>query len=136
MTKHPNILMLTVDALRADRTSVYCYDRPTTPTLERLAKDAIVCDRAFSLGTFTQSATVQLFTSTAPLSYGGFDAGAVGRPDTLFKHFQKNGYRTTAISTLHWVNSFLDMATGWISSTSCLSRIPWSVSQSRRCAIR
>jgi len=104
--------MLTVDALRADRTSVYGYDRPTTPILERLAKDAIVCDRAFSLGTFTQSAAVQLFTSTAPLSYGGFDAGAVGRPDTLFKHFQKNGYRTTAISTLHWVNSFFGYGSG------------------------
>ena len=104
--------MLTVDALRADRTSLYGYDRPTTPTLERLAKDAIVCDQAFSLGTFTQSAAVQLFTSTAPLSYGGFDAGAVGRPDTLFKHFQKNGYRTTAISTLHWVNSFFGYGSG------------------------
>jgi arylsulfatase A-like enzyme len=104
--------MLTVDALRADRTSLYGYHRPTTPTLERLAKDAIVCDWAFSLGTFTQSAAVQLFTSTAPLSYGGFDAGAVGRPDTLFRHFQKNGYRTTAISTLHWVNSFFGYGGG------------------------
>ncbi|MDC3347540.1 sulfatase-like hydrolase/transferase [bacterium] len=112
MTSQPNILMLTVDALRADRTSLYGYDRPTTPTLERLAKEAVVCDRAFSLGTFTQSAAVQLFTSTPPLSFGGFDAGAVGRPDTLFKHFQDNGYRTTAISTLHWVNSFFGYGAG------------------------
>lgn len=112
MAKSPNILMLTVDALRADRTSLYGYHRPTTPTLERLAKDAIVCDSAFSLGTFTQSAAVQLFTSTAPLSYGGFDAGAVGRPDTLFTHFQAHGYRTTAISTLHWVNSFFGYGGG------------------------
>lgn len=112
MTRQPNILMLTVDALRADRTSLYGYRRPTTPTLERLAEDAIVCDRAYSLGTFTQSAAVQLFTSTAPLSYGGFDAGAVGRPDTLFKHFQQHGYRTTAISTLHWVNSFFGYGDG------------------------
>jgi arylsulfatase A-like enzyme len=112
MAKQPNILMLTVDALRADRTSLYGYHRPTTPTLERLAKDAVVCDRAFSLGTFTQSAAVQLFTSTAPLSYGGFDAGAVGRPDTLFTHFQASGYRTTAISTLHWVNSFFGYGGG------------------------
>jgi arylsulfatase A-like enzyme len=112
MAKHPNILMLTVDALRADRTSLYGYNRPTTPTLERLEKDAVVCDQAFSLGPFTQSAAVQLFTSTAPLSHGGFDAGAAGRPDTLFKHFQANGYRTTAISTLHWVNRFFGYGSG------------------------
>ena len=53
-----------------------------------------------------------MFTSTAPLSYGGFDAGAVGRPDTLFKHFRDNGYRTTAISTLHWVNSYFGYGDG------------------------
>ena len=104
--------MLTVDALRADRTTIHGYERPTTPTLERLAKESVVCDTAFSLGTFTQSAAVQLFTSTAPLSLGGFDAGAVGRPNTLFKHFWDNGYRTTAISTLHWVNSYFGYGDG------------------------
>lgn len=104
--------MLTVDALRADRTSLHGYHRPTTPTLERLAKDAVVCDTALSLGTFTQSAAVQLFTSTAPLSLGGFDEGATGRPDTIFKQFRANGYRTTAISTLHWVNTFFGYGDG------------------------
>jgi arylsulfatase A-like enzyme len=110
--RRPNILLLTVDALRADRTSLYGYGRPTSPALEQLATDAVVCETAFSLGPFTQSACVQLFTSTPPLSHGGFDAGAVGRPATLFRHFNAAGYRTTALSTLHWVNRFFGYGEG------------------------
>lgn len=108
----PNILILTVDALRADRTSLHGYARPTSPALERLARDAVICETAFSLGPFTQSACVQLFTSTPPLSYGGFDAGAAARPATLFRHFNEAGWHTTALSTLHWVNRFFGYGDG------------------------
>ena len=107
-----NVLLLTVDALRADRTSLHGYDRPTTPTLEKLAKNAIVCDRAFSLGPFTQSAAVQMFTSTRPLSYGGYDHGAKGRPPSLFKHLKEVGYETTNLVTLHWVNRYFGYGDG------------------------
>jgi len=104
--QQPNILMLTVDALRADRTSLHGYDRPTTPTLERLAKTAVVCENAFSMATFTQAASAQMFTSSRPLSYGGYDYGAEGRPETVFKRFHDAGYKTTCLTTLHWVNRF------------------------------
>ena len=103
-----NVLFISVDALRADRTSLFGYGRPTTPTLERLAKDAIVCRQSFSLDSFTQTTMVQMLTSTRPLSYGGYDFGARGRPPTIFKCFHDAGYRTTCLSTLHWVNRFFD----------------------------
>ena len=108
----PNVIMLTVDALRADRTSLHGYDRPTTPTLERLARNAVVCDRSYALGTFTQVAFVQILTSSRPLSYGGYDHGALGRPPTIFKRFREAGYHTTCLSTLHWVNRFFNYGEG------------------------
>ena len=67
----PNVLLLTVDAWRADRLSLYGYGRPTTPVLDGFAANATVCERAFSLGSFTQVACIQLFTSSRPMSYGG-----------------------------------------------------------------
>lgn len=36
-----NALLITVDCLRADHVGVYGYDRPTTPTLDRLAHDGV-----------------------------------------------------------------------------------------------
>ncbi len=107
MTAAPlNVIVLTVDTLRADRLSLYGYDRPTSPRLAGMAQDAIVCDRAFTLGPFTHNACVQIFTSTRPLCFGGYGHGATGRPDTLFKVFRDAGYHTTGISTVHWVSRF------------------------------
>lgn len=107
-----NIILLTIDALRADRTSLYGYDRPTTPNLERLAENAIVCEYAFSLGPFTQSAAIQLLTSSRPFSHGGYNNGAFNKPATVFRQFHDAGYHTTALSTLHWVNRYYGYGDG------------------------
>ena len=113
MTGAPlNVLLLTVDAWRADRLSLYGYGRPTTPVLDRFAANATVCERAFSLGSFTQVACIQLFTSSRPMSYGGYDRGAAGRPDTLFKRFHDAGYRTWGLSTIHWVSPYYGYTEG------------------------
>ena len=42
----PNVLFIVLDTVRADHLSVYGYDRPTTPTLERLAGAGIRFDDA------------------------------------------------------------------------------------------
>lgn len=101
-----NVIALTVDALRADRMSVYGYPRPTTPAIFALSEHAIVCDNALTLAPFTQAACIQLFTSSRPLSYGGYDAGAQGRPLTLFETFKNAGYSTWGLSTVHWVSPY------------------------------
>jgi len=104
--KKPNVLVLTADTFRADRTSLHGYNRPTTPNLENLGNESIVCDNAVTLGPFTQIACIQLFTSSRPLSYGGYDRGAAGRPTTLFQHFKNAGYTTWGLSTIHWVSPY------------------------------
>jgi arylsulfatase A-like enzyme len=55
----PNIILITIDALRASRTSLNGYERPTTPTLERLAENAIVCSKTFSRAAFTQPTAIR-----------------------------------------------------------------------------
>lgn len=112
MTSRPNVIFLGADAVRADHTSLCGYDRQTTPCLDRLAAQSLVCDNAFSLAPFTQPASVQTFTSSRPLSYGGYDKGATGRPPTLFRHFNDAGYKTYALSTLHWVNRYFGYGDG------------------------
>lgn len=108
----PNILFLSIDCLRADRLKALGATRPTTPNIDSFAETSLLCRRVFSLGPFTQSAFVQMMTSSRAFSYGGYDAGAIGRPKTLFKSFQESGYRTTALSTLHWVNSYFGYGDG------------------------
>ena len=102
-----NVLMLTVDTWRADRMSVYGYERPTTPALEKFAKSAQVCTNAFTISPYTQIACVPLFTSSRPLSYGGFDDGALGdgRPNTIFKQLKQAGYATWGLTTMQYISS-------------------------------
>ena len=104
--KRSNVLLLTVDALRADRMSLHGYKRPTTPHLEALAGEAIVCDQAISMGAFTQISFHSFMTSSRPLSYGGFDSGAGGRPATLFRVFHDAGYETIALGTIPVINRY------------------------------
>ena len=42
----PNVLLIVLDTVRADRLSLYGYKRPTTPALERLARRGIRFDEA------------------------------------------------------------------------------------------
>lgn len=106
MNDRLNLLFLSVDCLRADRMSVYGYDRPTTPNIDALRGESLVFENAYSLATFTRSATLQMFTSTRPLSFGGIDNGAIGRPPTLFHQFRNAGYRNVGYSTAHWISPY------------------------------
>jgi|GEM_PF-713172 len=110
-----NVLMLTVDTWRADRMSVYGYERPTTPALEKFAKSAQVCSNAFTIGPYTQVACVPLFTSSRPLSYGGYDDGAWGdgRPNTIFKQLKQAGHATWGLSTMQFISSFFGYLEGF-----------------------
>lgn len=46
--QQPNLLLVSIDGLRADRMSLYGASRKTTPNLDRLAPEAMVGDAAFS----------------------------------------------------------------------------------------
>lgn len=94
----PNILFLTIDALRTDRTGFLGYSRPTTPTLDNIAKSSIVCTQAVSNAAFSQPSLTSLFTSSLPLSHGGYDRGVGKRPKTIFGLFKDAGYSVNQIT--------------------------------------
>lgn len=64
---HPNVVLVVVDALRADHLGCYGYDRETTPEIDRLAENALVFANAYSNATFTFPSTASIFTATLPV---------------------------------------------------------------------
>lgn len=110
--RRQNVIFLTVDALRADRLSCGGYARPTTPNLDSMAHHAMYCEAAYTLSPSTAGAFPSLMTSSRPLSYGGFDRGAVGRPATMAAALGQAGWRTHMLSTVHWVNRFFGYGEG------------------------
>lgn len=62
----PDIVLVTVDALRADHVSALGYERPTTPNLERFAARAAVFTRAHANGGWTLPGIGSLLTGLRP----------------------------------------------------------------------
>lgn len=98
MTTKPNVILLTVDTLRADM--VGCHGRTSlTPNLDSLAASGVRFDQAITGGSWTQAAFPVILTSTYASMYGGcLGPLAPTRPspvDSLATH----GYTTAGFST-------------------------------------
>jgi arylsulfatase A-like enzyme len=66
----PNILLVTFDALSAADTSLHGYRLPTTPNLDRLARQAIVFERYHAASNFTTAAVATMLTGTGVPTHG------------------------------------------------------------------
>src|SRR5690349_23927724 len=95
----PNVVLLTIDTLRADMLSCYGYQKPLTPNLDRLAAAGLRFDQAISGGSWTQSAFPVLMTSSYAAMYGGcLGRLPLERPSPV-ETLAKQGYATGAFST-------------------------------------
>lgn len=68
MTK-PNIILIVLDTLRADRLSCYGYGRRTTPFIDAFAEDATLFERAIIPGQWTIPSHASLFTGEYPTTH-------------------------------------------------------------------
>ena len=67
----PNVVFYVFDGGAADYMSVYGYNRRTTPTLERLAQEGVLFERAYSNSSWTLPSTASFMTSLQTSVTGG-----------------------------------------------------------------
>jgi arylsulfatase A-like enzyme len=94
-----NVLVLLVDALRADHLGAYGYARDTSPNLDRAAARGIVFDRAETAAPWTLPAVVSLLTGTLATTHGvvyATDSMLPADRRTVGDIFRENGYSTAA----------------------------------------
>lgn len=96
----PNVLLIAVDTLRADRLSSYGHHRPTTPHLDALAADGIRFDQAISASNWTTSAFASIFTGLMPSRHRVIHRARAIAPDltTLAEVFHNAGWRTQGVA--------------------------------------
>ena len=70
MSEKPNIIFIVMDAVRARNLSCYGYDKPTSPNIDRLAKDGVLFENAFSCTTGTDPSLTTIFSGMYPLRHG------------------------------------------------------------------
>ncbi len=106
-----NVILVVVDALRADYVGTYGFQGPITPSLDSFARSAIVYEHAYSPAPWTLPSTASLFTGLDAPGHG-VGTSATERwttdalplsSDTLAEAFSRSGYRTGAFIANDWL---------------------------------
>jgi arylsulfatase A-like enzyme/Tfp pilus assembly protein PilF len=94
-----NLLLITIDTLRADRLSCYSSKHLKTPNIDRLANKSVIFTRAFAHTSTTLPSHTNIFLGTTPLYHGVHDnTNFIVRDEflTLAEHLKHSGYQTGA----------------------------------------
>lgn len=98
--EQPNVLLITIDTLRADHLSCYGYHLRTTPNIDRLAAEGTRFERAYTTIPLTGPAHFSLFTSGYPQEHGARINGVAHNEQApvllLPQVLRKFGYHTAA----------------------------------------
>lgn len=113
----PNVIIISIDTLRADHVGCYGHWRDTSPYLDALAKESVLFEDAYAPCSLTTPSHVSLFTSLYPLSHGvlwnadmdSFSNDIV----TLAEVLQSNGYRTAGFAGGGQVSEILGFKRGF-----------------------
>ncbi len=94
----PNLLLISVDTLRADHLGAYGYARETSPVIDALAARSTRCARAFAPAPWTLPSHVAMLTGWHPLEAGLRDVRSRIRDDVpiVAEPLRAAGYRTAA----------------------------------------
>jgi arylsulfatase A-like enzyme len=102
--ERPNVVLIVVDALRADHLSAYGYPRATSPHLDALAAAGVLCESMYCAGIPTQPAFTTIHTGQAPMTHGIVSHGGTAelskKTPTLAELFLAAGYTTCTVDNL------------------------------------
>ncbi len=95
-----NVILISLDTLRADRVGVYGSYRPTTPVLDALAAESAVLTNAWAPWPETSGSHMSLFTSRYPSEHGvkGFVSAPARTIELLAERLRRDGYLTRAFT--------------------------------------
>jgi len=97
--ERPNVLLITIDTLRADHVGCYGHAGALTPTLDGLATRGVRFATAVAHVPLTGPSHASILTGVTPLGHGFRDNGGYALPaavQTAAEDFGKAGYRTAA----------------------------------------
>jgi len=104
MNKKQNIILLTIDSLRADHLGCFGYFKDVSPNIDKLASEGVFFSQAISNGDATPSSFPPIITSSYPSLH--LIREALGRKQvflssdrmTIAEVLKKNGYSTAAFN--------------------------------------
>lgn len=110
-----NVVLIVVDAVRADHLGCYGYQRDTSPRIDHLAREGVLFTQAIAQGPATRYSIASLFTSTYPSVHKVCKFSDV-LPDeftTLAEVLKNQGYATAAFVPRSYLKRMYNMDQGF-----------------------
>jgi len=106
----PDIVLITIDTLRADHLGAYGYPRDTSPNIDRLARDGQLFENCVSQAPETRPSLASLLTGFLPHETRVMDTHVLPEGvTTLAEILRARGHRSVAVTS----NYVLKSAWGW-----------------------
>ena len=97
-----NVVVISLDTLRADHLGSYGYAAPTTPNIDRLAAHGVVFEDAISQSAWTRPSHISMMTGLYPVEHGivsmSLDARLSPSVPTLASVLRSHGYATASFN--------------------------------------
>jgi arylsulfatase A-like enzyme len=117
--KRPNLILISIDTLRADRLGCYGGPHPTSPAIDAMARQGTRFANAYSAAPWTLPSHMTMMTGLYPSAHGvnpdrrqfegvknsseRFQIRGSAKLATLAERLSRLGYRTSAITEGGWV---------------------------------
>ena len=103
----PNVILISIDTLRADRLGCYGYRKPTSPNLDRFAGNCFIFTEAISQSSWTLPSHMSILTSLYPGTHkvGGIERSLDPKITTLTQILKKAGYQTAGFVDAKFVGA-------------------------------
>ncbi|MHC4741726.1 MAG: sulfatase [Planctomycetota bacterium] len=90
------VIVIVIDALRADHVGCYGYERDTTPHIDSFAQESVVFENCYVQATWTKPSVASLLTSLYPTMHGTISHGSIlpEEATTIAEVFKDKGYLT------------------------------------------
>lgn len=119
----PDVVLVSVDTLRADRLGAYGRSPSITPEMDRVAGEGVVLRRVLAAGPWTVPSVASMLTGLPTERHGAgrpqtaamtfMRSPLPGEQTTLAERFAAAGYRTRAVVTNGFITPEMGMAQGF-----------------------
>ncbi len=112
----PSVLLVLIDTVRADRTSLHGHRQRTTPHLDRLSRGGVLFNRVSAPSSWTLPSTAALLTGRYPDELGVKETGGPAVPDsipTLAERLSAAGFTCGAFVANFGLSPFRSFARGF-----------------------
>ena len=129
--RKPNLVLVTIDTLRADRLGCYGYSKIQTPNLDQFARKGVLFENAVTHTPLTAPSHASLFTGLYPTVHGVRDTGGFILPSsqlTIAEILRQQGWDTAAFVGSSVLKKHFASTTD---SPSTMTRCPSSIRAKR-----